>query len=173
MFRIVIGALAILVFAITFARNFDGGGQPQAVVAKPTKPTQPPPQQQQANNNSRSLTIRASEGGHFAVEARVDGRRLPFLVDTGASQITIRASDAGRLGFRPTPSEYSIKISTANGEGRAAVVDLRSVEVGDIVVRNLRALVVPDLALSVNLLGMSFLSRVRWSHERGKLVLEQ
>ena len=50
---------------------------------------------------------------------------------------------------------------------------MRTVEVGDIVVRNVRALVHPDEALGVNLLGMSFLSRVRWTHERGKLVLEQ
>jgi aspartyl protease family protein len=107
------------------------------------------------------------------VEARVDGRRLDFLVDTGASQIALRASDAARLGFRPHERDYTIKLHTANGEGRAALVELNSVEVGDIVVRHLRALVVPDSALSVNLLGMSFLSRVRWTHDRGQLVLEQ
>jgi aspartyl protease family protein len=64
-------------------------------------------------------------------------------------------------------------MSTANGEGRAARVDLNMVEVGDIIVRDVPALVVPDEALSVNLLGMTFLSRVRWAHEKGKLVLEQ
>jgi len=47
------------------------------------------------------------------------------------------------------------------------------VEVGNIMVRNVPALVHPDEALGVNLLGMSFLSRVRWMHERGRLVLEQ
>jgi aspartyl protease family protein len=47
------------------------------------------------------------------------------------------------------------------------------VEVGDIMVRDIGALVVPDKALNVNLLGMSFLSRVRWTQERGRLVLEQ
>ena len=56
---------------------------------------------------------------------------------------------------------------------RAAMVQLGMVEVGDIVVRNVPALVQPDEALSVNLLGMSFLSRVRWSYERGRLVIEQ
>ena len=40
-------------------------------------------------------------------------------------------------------------------------------------VRDVQALIVPDGALKVNLLGMSFLSRVRWTHERGRLVLEQ
>jgi aspartyl protease family protein len=123
--------------------------------------------------NSRAMVIKASQGGHFAVDARVDGRRLAFMVDTGASQVAIRASDAARLGFHPRERDYTVRIHTANGEGRAALVELRMVEVGDIVVRDLRALVLPDQALNVNLLGMSFLSRVRWSHERGRLTLEQ
>jgi len=123
--------------------------------------------------NSRTMVIKAGEGGHFEVEARVDGRRLAFMVDTGASHIALRESDAARLGIHPIPRDYSIKISTANGVGRAALVQLRMVEVGNIIVRDLPALVTPDEALNVNLLGMSFLSRVRWSHERGKLILEQ
>ena len=103
----------------------------------------------------------------------MDGRRLAFMVDTGASQIALRESDAARLGFHPTPRDYSIKISTANGVGRAARVQLGMIEVGNIIVRDLPALISPDDALGVNLLGMSFLSRVRWSHERGKLIIEQ
>src|SRR5712691_12445378 len=92
-------------------------------------------------NNSRSLVIKAGNGGHFEVEARVDGRRLKFMVDTGASQIALRESDAARLGIRPIPRDYSIKTYTANGEGRAALAELRMVEVGNIVVRDLPALV--------------------------------
>ena len=114
-----------------------------------------------------------SENGHFAAEGRVDGRPIAFMVDTGASQITLRASDADRLGYRPREQDYVIRISTANGEGRAAGIEISRVEVGEIMVRDVPALVVPDSALSVNLLGMSFLSRVHWSHERGQLVLEQ
>src|SRR5712691_4179652 len=124
-------------------------------------------------NNSRSLVIKAGNGGHFEVEARVDGRRVAFMVDTGASHIALRESDAARLGIHPMARDYSVRMSTANGEGRAARVELRMVELGNIIVRDLPALVVPDGALSVNLLGMSFLSRVRWTHERGNLVLEQ
>jgi len=47
------------------------------------------------------------------------------------------------------------------------------VEVGDITVRDVTALVVPDAALNVNLLGMSFLSRVRWTQDHGEFILEQ
>jgi aspartyl protease family protein len=176
MARIVFMALGIICVAVFTVRMLDQTGQapakasakmpPRVMTVAPAAPEPPP-------SNSRSLRLRASQGGHFAVEARVDGRRLEFLVDTGASQIALRASDAVRLGFRPHERDYTVKLQTANGEGRAALVDLHTVEVGDIVVRNLRALVVPDAALGMNLLGMSFLSRVRWTYERGQLVLEQ
>jgi aspartyl protease family protein len=167
--RLLIGALIVLVVGVFAVRLLDQNARAPAnaktmAVAPATEP---------APSNARSMTIKRNDGGHFAVDARVDGRRIAFMVDTGASQITIRESDAARLGFHPRQSDYTVRISTANGEGRAAVVELRMVEVGDIVVRDLRALVVPDNALSVNLLGMSFLSRVRWTHERGKLTIEQ
>ena len=64
-------------------------------------------------------------------------------------------------------------MSTANGTVRAARVELNRVEVGGMVVRDVKALVLPDEALGQNLLGMSFLSRLRWQQRDGKLVLEQ
>ena len=126
-----------------------------------------------AASNSRTVTLSRSSDGHFRTEARVDGRRLELIVDTGASQIALRASDAARLGIHPTPRDYNVRVSTANGITRAALIQLQRVEVEDIVVRDVAALVQPDEALGVNLLGMSFLSRVRWTHEGGKLILEQ
>ena len=169
MFRILFFAGLLLVAAVFITRVIDQSGRtpaaPKAMTAAPTAPS--------VSNNSRSLVIKAGNGGHFEVEARVDGRRIAFLVDTGASQIALRESDAARLGIHPTPRDYKVNIHTANGIGRAALVQLRMVDVGNIVVRDLPALVSPDEALGVNLLGMSFLSRVRWTHERGKLVLEQ
>jgi aspartyl protease family protein len=122
---------------------------------------------------SRTVTLARSSDGHFRTEARVDGRRLELVIDTGASQIALRASDAARLGIHPTARDYNVRVATANGVTRAALVQIQRVEVEDIVVRDVPALVHPDEALGVNLLGMSFLSRIRWTHERGKLVLEQ
>jgi aspartyl protease family protein len=123
--------------------------------------------------SSRRFVIRAGQGGHFAVDGRIDGRTITFLVDTGASQIALRASEAARLGYRIVPRDYSVRVATANGEGRAAPLQLRTLEIGSILVRDLPALVTPDEALGVNLLGMSFLSRVRWSHDHGNLIIEQ
>jgi aspartyl protease family protein len=165
MFRFMLMAGMMLVAGVVAVRFVDQAGHAPAS-AMAMKPEPEPV-------NSRTMVIKAGDGGHFAVEARVDGRRIDFMVDTGASHIALRESDAARLGIHPTPRDYSIRMSTANGEGRAARVELRMVEVGNIVVRDLPALVVPDNALNVNLLGMSFLSRVRFSHEKGRLILEQ
>ena len=165
MSRILIVVLVLMAASVFGVHMIEETGlmTERATAAKPTsqKPT-----------NSRTVVIN-SENGHFATDARVDGRPIAFIVDTGASQIVIRASDAALLGYRPPTRDYTIKIDTANGQGRAALVELGSVEVGDITVRDVRALVVPDSALDVNLLGMSFLSHVRWTHESGRLVLEQ
>jgi aspartyl protease family protein len=122
---------------------------------------------------SRSASIARGEGGHFWTDARIDGRHLSLIVDTGASHIALRASDAARVGIHPVARDFTVKVATANGITRAAQVQLRSVEVGNVVVRDLPALVHEDEGLGVNLLGMSFLSRLRWTHERGRLVLEQ
>jgi aspartyl protease family protein len=125
------------------------------------------------SSNSRSVTLSRGKGGHFWTDARVDGRRLELVVDTGASTIALRASDAARLGIHPAARDYTVNVATANGVTRAALVQLRMVEVGSIVVRDVPALIQGDEALGVNLLGMTFLSKLRWTHERGKLVLEQ
>jgi aspartyl protease family protein len=167
--RILLSALLFLGVGVLSVRYLDQKGRTPANAA-PIQAVSP--SSNTPSSNARSLVVHAS-GGHFAVDARVDGRRIPFMIDTGASHITIRESDASRLGFHPKERDYTIRINTANGVGRAAQVDLRMVEVGDILVRDVPALVVPDTVLSVNLLGMTFLSRVRWSHERGRLMLEQ
>ena len=119
------------------------------------------------------VTIAQSANGHFQTEAAIDGRRVDFMVDTGASMIALRERDANKLGIFPVPADYTATVSTANGSVKAARVSLKRVEVGNVSVRDVPALVLPDAALGQNLLGMSFLSRVNWSQKSGKLVLEQ
>ncbi len=167
--KILVFAGAMLVMGVLTVRMIERPNQPVAAapsaMAATPAPSSPP--------NSRSVTLSRGKGGHFWTDARVDGRRLELVVDTGASTIALRASDAARLGIHPAARDYTVNVATANGITRAALVQLRMVEVGDIVVRNIPALVHGDEALGVNLLGMTFLSKLRWTHERGKLVLEQ
>jgi aspartyl protease family protein len=123
---------------------------------------------------ARSVVVPRDAQGHFHVDARIDGGRLSFMVDTGATVIALTESDAARLGIHPARSEFVAEVRTANGTVRAAPARLDSVEVGSLVVRDVAAVVLPDDALSDNLLGLSFLSRLkRFEYSDGKLVLEQ
>lgn len=123
---------------------------------------------------SRSLSVDSDGRGHFKVEARVDGRYLDFIVDTGASLVVLRQSDAAKVGIRPMPRDYNATVSTANGKIKAARATLDRVELGGITVFDVEAMVLPDEVLGQNLLGVSFLSRLRrYEVADGRLVLEQ
>jgi aspartyl protease family protein len=146
----------------------------QGAVAMATSPRNAPaPQNQQVSTSYRTVKLDGDRNGHFHVDARVDGRNISFVVDTGASKIVLRESAAAQLGIFPRPSEYTGRSSTANGVAKFAPVRLNRVDVNGITVHDVDAAVMPDSALGVNLLGMTFLSRVKFSHDRGRLVLEQ
>ncbi len=122
----------------------------------------------------RSLSIPSDTRGHFRAEGRIDGQRINFMVDTGASMVALNESSAARFGLRPARGAYNATVTTANGTVKAARTRLPMVELGEITVRDVDALVLPDEALSENLLGLSFLSRLRrFAYSNGEMVLEQ
>jgi aspartyl protease family protein len=123
---------------------------------------------------SRSVVIAPGRGGHFRVTGRVDGRRIDFMVDTGASVIALKPEDAAMLGIHPIDRDYVALVKTANGVIRVAPIELDTVEIEDLEVHNVAALVLPAGVASENLLGLSFLRRLRrFEYADGKLVLEQ
>ena len=117
------------------------------------------------------ITFRESRGGHFIVDADVDGVSIPFLVDTGASDVTLKPSDARRLGFDLDGLSYDRTYRTANGTVRGASVRLRRVTIGPISVTQVRASV-NAAEMTRSLLGMSFLSRLSgFEVAQGRLTL--
>ena len=163
-------ALAAGIMIPRYAAQHQTGGSP-ALSMMSARPQTPAPT---SGLNSRSVVVSRSNNGHFEVEGRVDGRRLNFMVDTGASRIALTASDAAMLGIHPSERQYSAVVKTANGVVRAAPVELDRVEIEDVTVRDVDAMVMPDGALGENLLGMSFLNRLRrFEFAKDKLVLEQ
>jgi aspartyl protease family protein len=128
----------------------------------------------QSSAGADSVSVPRDQFGHFRTEGRIDGRQVAFLIDTGATVIALTADDAASLGIHPGNSEYTVLLKTANGVAHAAPTTLDMVEIGDIMVRDVPAVVMPDGALSENLLGMSFLSRLRhFEYSEGRMVLEQ
>jgi aspartyl protease family protein len=127
-----------------------------------------------AQASSRSLDIPRDARGHFATDGRIDGQRIAFMVDTGASLVALNERSAARFGLRPSRADYNATVSTANGTIKAARTRLAMIELGGLVVRDVDAVVLPDEALSENLLGLSFLSKLkRFEYANGRLVLEQ
>lgn len=129
---------------------------------------------QDASGGLRSIVIPRDTRGHFQTEARIEGQRIGFMIDTGASVIALNEKSAARIGVRPARNEFNAAVSTANGTIKAARTRLAMVQVGDLMVRDVDAMVLPDEALSQNLLGLSFLSKLkRFEFADGKMVLEQ
>ena len=127
-----------------------------------------------AASYGRTLNIPRDTRGHFETEGRINGQPIDFMVDTGASTIALNETAAASFGVRPSPGDYRVSVSTANGTVKAARTQIAMVDVGGLVVRDVDALVLPDEALSENLLGLSFLSRLkRFEYANGMMVLEQ
>jgi aspartyl protease family protein len=104
-----------------------------------------------------TVTFRRGRGGHFQVNAEINGARVPLIFDTGASAVVLTTEDARAAGIDVDALSYSMPVSTANGTGRAAIVMLDSMDVGGIVRRKARAFVAEPGVLDVSLLGMTFL----------------
>jgi aspartyl protease family protein len=127
-----------------------------------------------AQPSGRSISIPPDTRGHFATDGRIDGQRIDFMVDTGASVVALNETSAARFGVRPTPGDYTMRVTTANGTVKAARTRIAMIEIGSLIVRDVDAMVLPDEALSENLLGLSFLSKLkRFEYANGRLVLEQ
>ena len=122
----------------------------------------------------RTLSIPRDARGHFQTEGRIDGQRIGFMVDTGASVVALNETSAARFGLRPSRGDFNTRVTTANGTIKAARTRLALIDIGGLVVRDVEAMVLPDEALSENLLGLSFLSKLkRFEYANGKMVLEQ
>jgi len=118
------------------------------------------------------VAVAADLQGHFLVHPSIDGRRIRMLVDTGASIVALSYEDAETVGIRVTANDFTAQLRTANGVVEAAPVRLPEIRVGDILVENVDAVVLPRGRLGTSLLGMSFLRRLRgFEISQGRLTL--
>ncbi|MFN7110637.1 MAG: TIGR02281 family clan AA aspartic protease [Brevundimonas sp.] len=97
--------------------------------------------------------------GHYWAQAKIEGRAVQVLVDTGATVVALTRADARRLGVDPAPEAFTGKVQTASGVVRAAPVELKTISVAGVRVDNVEALVVEE-GLTYSLLGMSYLGRL-------------
>jgi aspartyl protease family protein len=109
-------------------------------------------------DGAKVLIIEKSASGHFEIDSAINGSDVSFLIDTGASSIVLTTLDAEKAGINRSDLAYSVPVSTANGMALAAPVRLDEIVIGDIIRRNLPALVAPEGKLDQSLLGMDYLN---------------
>lgn len=109
------------------------------------------------SSDRNSVSFRRAIGGSFRLNVEVGGVSLPMVFDTGATAVVLTYRDAKRAGVVTEDLIFNVRVQTANGVGRAALVFLPSLNVGSIERRNIRAFIAEEDALETSLLGMSFL----------------
>ena len=142
---------------------------PSAPQAAPSAPEgEAPARMATAGNGLAAHELERAGDGHFYVEAQVNGARVRFLVDTGASVVALTPADAQRAGIA-LPSDRTRAIG-AGGEVEVMPVSIDRIAVGPLSATRVRAAIAPQLPVS--LLGQSFLSQVGSVEIRGdRMVL--
>lgn len=117
-----------------------------------------------------SVTLTADAQGHYVTLGQINGGTVQFLVDTGATTITLPSAEARRLNINYLGGQRGYT-QTANGRAAAYRVSLDTVKIGDITLHAVEAIVLEGDGLKIALLGMSFLNRTEMRRDGQALTL--
>jgi aspartyl protease family protein len=124
-----------------------------------------------AADGSGKVIMTADNQGHFYTTGTVNGVSVRFLVDTGATMISLGASDARRIGLDFNRGQKGMT-QTANGQSAVSKVQLDTVRVGDMTLHNVDALI-HQTEMPMALLGMSFLNRMEMQRDGSTMTLKK
>ncbi|MEX6632709.1 retropepsin-like aspartic protease family protein [Hyphococcus lacteus] len=169
----IIAAAGIIALAIVAPRMIEArqASQPET----PSRLANVQSVQPSANSVSHwgdEIRIQAAHDRQFYVDADINQRSAKFLIDTGASYVALRDSDARAAGIYTSWTDYTYPVHTANGETKAAFVTIDEIDIDGLRIEGVKAFILKDDQLNINLLGMSYLSRLESVEARkGELVL--
>ena len=156
------GVIAVLALGFAYRDEFAGVGRRLQLAFSVGEPV--------AGAEQELIVPQDADGGYVLV-AKVNGQRVRFVVDTGASDTVLSPDDARRIGVDVDRLNYVLESETANGTGYGAPFVADRFDVGPLSLTNFRV-TVNKTSLSASLLGMSFLSKLEsFRFEDGKLVL--
>jgi aspartyl protease family protein len=124
-----------------------------------------------ASGDNRRIVLQAGTNGHFRSPGQINGQTVNFLVDTGASAVSLSESDAQRIGLKYQQGQ-SVQMNTANGVTHAWLIQLDRVRLGDVEIYGVEAIVSPS-SMPYVLLGNSFLTRFQMTRINDQMVLEK
>ncbi|MFP5467077.1 MAG: TIGR02281 family clan AA aspartic protease [Gammaproteobacteria bacterium] len=117
------------------------------------------------------IVLTADGQGHFMSSGLINGKTVQFMVDTGATNVILSEADAKRINLAYDKGQR-VGVSTANGQVVGHMLRLQSVKVGDVLVYDVPAIVLPQTMPFV-LLGNSFLTRFQMLRQNDQLTLER
>ena len=118
----------------------------------------------------REVKLRQNRNGHYVANGTINGESVRFLLDTGATEVSVPERLASRLGLsRGLPS----LVQTANGTVTTYTTRLAQISLGEIRMRDVRAHINPHMYDDEVLLGMSFLRDLELVQREAELTLRQ
>jgi aspartyl protease family protein len=117
------------------------------------------------------IVLTADSQGHFFTPGRINNQQMQFMVDTGASYISMSIAEADRMGIDYKKGQ-PVGMSTANGMVQGYRVRLSAVRVGDVQLTELEAVVTPA-SMPYVLLGNNFLTQFQMTRMNDQMVLER
>lgn len=124
-----------------------------------------------SRTGGRRVVLMADARGHFINTGMINGTRMQYMVDTGASTVAIGKPDADRMGLQYTKGQ-PVQMNTANGVAQGWLIRLDSVRIGDVEVYGVEAVVTPQ-GMPYVLLGNSLLGAFQMTRTNDQLVLEK
>jgi aspartyl protease family protein len=121
-------------------------------------------------SKGQGVTLGANSQGHFITLGQINGRTVQFLVDTGATSVSIPSSIAESAGIDYRKGQRGFT-QTANGVAAAYKVVFDSVTVGDVTLYQVDGIVMEGKGMDVALLGMSFLNRMEMKRDGAQMTL--
>nr|WP_323776727.1 TIGR02281 family clan AA aspartic protease [Amylibacter sp.] len=126
-----------------------------------------------ATQSAQGFEVQRARDGHFYLTLQVNGKNIPFVVDTGATDIVLTQDDAEKIGIDPDTLTYIGRANTANGVVKTASAVLDRIALGDMVDYDVRASVNGG-KMDGSLLGMAYLNRFSEISMRGdRLILKR
>ena len=156
--------LGLFIGLVSFTTECPKAGETYVISSSPPLPP-----------TGKSVSLKMDTYGRFDFEGKLNGTPVPMFLDTGATSVVIGMRHAKQLGIRVSPRDFTGRAQTASGIVRFARTTIDSIQIGDVVVRNIPVAVQENDLFGSVALGTPFISRLQGGMEikGGTLLLKQ
>jgi aspartyl protease family protein len=122
------------------------------------------------SGGEKEVVLESGSFGHYVATGKINNTEVTFLVDTGASYVSVPEGVANKVGLK---KGAEMLVSTANGTISVYATTLDEVSIGDIKLYDIKADINPHMESDEILLGMSFLRDLSIFHKGDQLTIRQ